>query len=105
MGKIFDKQEAFLKYFNELEGFTLRSERFYFDCDIDDPQKRSQMLLKWMKAAFNAGCEAMASDTIDTLGDYGTALAGIEEPKVTKTEAFDMAAENLKPYYDQIFKD
>jgi hypothetical protein len=105
MGTVFDKKKAFLEYFDELEGFTLRSERFYFDVLMDDTEKRAILMRKWLEAAFDAGCEAMANDTLDTLADYGTAMSGIEEPKVTKTEAFDMAADNLQDYYDEIFKE
>jgi len=47
----------------------------------------------------------MAQDTLDTLGDYGTSLAGINEVCYTRTQAFDIAADNLKMYYNIVLKD
>lgn len=50
----------FLRWFHELEGFSLRSERFYNDfLSYIDEQKDSyaavKMMIKWLEAAFEAG--------------------------------------------------
>ena len=47
----------------------------------------------------------MADDTLDTLGDYGTAVAGIDEPKYNATQCFDKARENLEDYFDRVIED
>lgn len=44
----------FLEWFNELEGFGMRSERFYAEYQ----QRDSVNTVKWLKAAFEAGFEA-----------------------------------------------
>lgn len=103
MGNLVDLKEKFKEYFNEVEAFSLRSERFYADlrmwCMTDDPHP--EHMAEWLEAAFIAGCRAMAQDTIDTLGDYATTLAGVDEPKYNITEAFDKTADSLMVYYTQ----
>lgn len=99
MTKILDLQKAFNEYFLELEGYHLRCERFYNDVEMAPPDR----MVEWMQAAFMEGARAMANDTIDTLRDYGTSMAGIDSLVYTPTEAFDMAAENLEPYFRQLF--
>ena len=44
----------FLEWFNEIEGFGMRSERFYDDYSRHDVVNN----VKWLKAAFEAGFEA-----------------------------------------------
>lgn len=53
MSKVMDLHEKFLEYFHELEGYALRSERFY--AEYKDPV----VAVKWMEASFMAGAEAM----------------------------------------------
>lgn len=53
-------------------------------------------------AAYWAGARHMAQDTLDTLGDYGTAVSGVETPLRNPTECFDAAHANLMVYYTQV---
>jgi hypothetical protein len=98
-----DLKKKFQDYLHDLEGYSFRIERFDAECDADIMNK--ERILEWMEAAFFAGANAMAQDTLDTLGDYGTSLAGINEVCYTRTQAFDIAADNLKMYYDIVLKD
>lgn len=50
----------FFKWFHELEGFHLRSERFYDDIlsymfDEEKDCRAATMMIKWLEAAFNEG--------------------------------------------------
>ena len=96
--KNIDLKEKFQQYFHEQEGFGLRSERFYEDLDS------LRDLTKWLEAAFIQGAQVMAHDTIDTLRDYATSVAGINEVCYTSEQAFDASADNLMIYYDQILE-
>ena len=96
--KNIDLKEKFQQYFHEQEGFGLRSERFYADSDS------LRDLTKWLEAAFIQGAQVMAHDTIDTLRDYATSVAGINEVCYTSEQAFDASADNLMIYYDQILE-
>jgi len=55
-----DLKKEFRKYFNELEGFGIRSEKFYDE----------------REAAYIAGARKMAEATLDPLNDYGCAVSG-----------------------------
>ncbi len=76
----------FRKYFNEIEGFGIRSERFYEE----------------REAAFIAGARAMAQDTLDTLGDYACACAGLEPELIKPETVYDHAKYSLQVYYTKI---
>ncbi len=43
--------EGFERWFNELEGYASRAERFYEDLAFDDPQRMKD----WLLAAYNQG--------------------------------------------------
>lgn len=81
-----DLKKEFRKYFNELEGFGIRSERFYDE----------------REAAFIAGARAMAQDTLDTLNDYACAVSGCKPEVIKPEEVYDRAHSNLMFYYTQI---
>lgn len=98
MGKCINLDDEFLKYFHENEGFHLRSERFYEDCCNSDPA----VLVKWIKAAYMEGARCISKDTIDTLYDYGTAVAGINSVTYTPSESFDNSAVNLESYFNKV---
>lgn len=100
MGANIDLNAKFLEYFNEIEGFSLRGERFYSEFESGSMSKES--VLEWLKAAFLRGARDMAQDTVDTLGDYATALAGIDEVVYTREQAYDAAAESLMVYYTRV---
>lgn len=103
MSKIFNVDKAFDEYFNEVENYGLRSERFFEDVQYAFVKGDSKVIVEWMKASFEMGARAMAQDTLDTLRDYATAVAGctIEEP-MQPEHAFDSAADNLSVYYSDI---
>jgi hypothetical protein len=101
MNQNIDINKKFLEYFNELEGFELRSERFYSECESG--VMREKRILEWIKAAYMRGTRDMAQDTLDTLGDYACAVSGCK-PEVLKPEqVYDRAHSNLMTYYTQVF--
>jgi hypothetical protein len=108
MGKNIDLKEKFLEYFNEQEGFCLRSERLYDDLIfmVFNPgctsAKRMEIITKWMEAAYRQGARDMAQDTVDTLGDYECALAGLEPEVIKPDEVYARARDNLMTYYTQV---
>jgi len=56
------------------------------------------------EAAYKEGAAKMGRDLYETLLDYGTAMAGIEDTKYNYTEAFEMAAQNLLVYVERVLK-
>jgi hypothetical protein len=50
-------EQLFEQYFNELEGYTLRAERFYDDVEVPDVKLRAKLMRKWLEAAFDMGYE------------------------------------------------
>ena len=100
-----DLKEKFQQYFHEQEGFGLRSERFYADIESQRLKEDSVLMKTWLEAAFIQGVRTAAQDTVDTLRDYATAVAGIDDVYYTRTKAFDVAADNLMVYYTQILQD
>jgi hypothetical protein len=55
-----------------------------------------------LEAAYIAGAREMAQDTLDTLGDYACACAGLE-PRLIKPETvYDTAEADLMVYYAKI---
>lgn len=83
MSKYIDLKEEFRKYFNELEGSGIRSERFYEE----------------RETAFIAGARAMAQDTLDTLDDFACATAGLELTLIKPETVYDRARHGLHVYY------
>lgn len=49
--------ETFEDWFNELENYNFRSDRFFQHLDViqDSPRQRNEFLENWMRAAFEAG--------------------------------------------------
>lgn len=102
MGKQLDLKNEFRNYLYELENYCYRVERFYDDLEHNRTHER---MTQWLEAAFICGARAVANDTVETLLDYGTAVAGVDGDKkvYNRTEAFDAAANNLVAYYSDIF--
>lgn len=103
MGQNIDLKAKFNEYFNELEGFSLRSERFYEE--FESGIMRGGRILEWLEAAYMRGAQDMAQDTLDTLGDYAAAVAGIEEPRrfrFTPSECYDGVHQELMVYYTKV---
>lgn len=106
--KEYDLLKSFDEYFHELEGYGLRSERFYDDMRYAETahcKNRDQLLKTWLRAAYLRGARQMAEDTDYILGTWGTAMAGIDWPKRNPTEAYDNTAENLREFYEDIFQE
>jgi hypothetical protein len=49
--------ENFEDWFNEIENYSFRSDRFFQHLDLiqDDPQHRNEFLTNWLRAAFESG--------------------------------------------------
>jgi hypothetical protein len=108
MGQNIDLKQEFEDWMNDNRGFTLRSDRLSSDLSniVHNPHmtstRRMEIMTEWLRSAYLAGARTMAQDSLDTLRDYGTAVAGCPEPKRNPTECYDAAADNLMVYYTQI---
>lgn len=100
MGKNIDLEAKFKEYFDEQEGYALRSERFY--AEFESGIMREKRILQWMEAAYIAGARAMAQDTLDTLGDYACAVSGLDPELIKPEEVYDRAHSNLMVYYTKV---
>lgn len=100
MGTNIDLKQEFKNYFDELEGFALRSERFY--AEFESGVMREKRIIKWLEAAYIAGARKMAQDTLDTLGDYACAVSGCKPEVIKPEEVYDRAHSNLHVYYTKI---
>jgi len=45
----------FEDWFDELEGYSFRSERFFNDAKCPDPFKKREILIEWLKTAWKLG--------------------------------------------------
>ena len=53
-------EEGFVEWFNDLmsEGaYSLRSEWFYGDCEVEDEKTRKDLMYKWIHSAYVSGHE------------------------------------------------
>ena len=97
MPGIINLEQTFERWFNEIERFSYRSERFYWDFGPEN----FAILKECLKSAYLQGCRDTAQDACDTLRDYATALCGIEE-KITRTEGYDSASDSLMVYFTEV---
>ena len=51
-------KKQFDDWFNEMEGYCFRSERFWDDFDYVKDSKENQIMVKWLRAAFQVGYDA-----------------------------------------------
>ena len=100
MSKIINLEDEFNSWFNEIELYCLRSERFYEEL----PSMTSHQILQWLKEAYLHGIKTAAQDSVDTLRDYSTAMYGVKYA-VPADLAFDDSANNLHVYWDNVLKD
>jgi hypothetical protein len=49
------KYKTFDDWFDELEGFAFRSERFFSDAQCPDPFHKNGILREWMKTSWELG--------------------------------------------------
>ena len=103
MGKNIDLKSKFQDYFNELEGFGLRSERFYEE--FESGVMREKRILEWLEAAYLQGARDMAQDTVETLGDYACAVSGCKPEVIKPEEVYDRAQNSLMVYYTKVLDD
>ena len=51
-----DVENGFVKWFNSTYGsYSLRSEWFFGDCEVEDEKTRKDLLYKWIHASYVAG--------------------------------------------------
>lgn len=101
MPKIINLEDEFNSWFNEIEMYCLRSERFYEEL----PSMTSHQMLEWLKAAYIHGIRTAAQDSVDTLRDYSTSLADIDAYTYNPDEAYAACAVSLDVYWKDILKD
>jgi hypothetical protein len=54
-----DAEEGFVEWFHCLYGgYSLRSEWFYGDCEVEDVKTRQDILASWLHSAYISGWEA-----------------------------------------------
>lgn len=103
MSQIIDLDKRFDDWFNELEAFGLRSERFFDSLDQFKSKESLQAnLIIWLKAAYLHGVRVAAQDSVETLYDYATACAGLEPKLSTPEEDYDRSAEALNAYWSNV---
>jgi hypothetical protein len=54
-------RKQFDEWFEELEGYSLRYERFWDDFDYAKESKNNQLMVKWLRTAFEMGYNASES--------------------------------------------
>jgi len=92
--------DTFEDWFNELESFSLRSERFFAD------SKRDAETVRWLRAAFEAGREGLDLESSKT--GVGKTGDGDSESKIKKladiAETFtDYEYEKSEEYWGDLF--
>jgi len=54
-----DAEEGFVEWFHDLYGgYSLRSEWFYGDCEVEDVKTRQDLMYKWLHSAYVSGYNA-----------------------------------------------
>ena len=102
MGKAFEVGQAFTQYWNTQEGHHLMAERCVAEIVQATGYEQITLIRAWMEYAFVAGAKAMADDTVDTLLDYGTAVAGLGTDITELSQVYDAAANSLTDYYAEV---
>ena len=101
MPEIINLEDEFNSWFNEIEMYCLRSERFYEEL----PSMTSHKMIDWLKAAYMHGIKTAAQDSVDTLRDYSTSLSGIDAYTYNPDEAYAGCAVSLDVYWQDVLKD
>lgn len=58
-----------------------------------------------MRQCWRAAVQWMAQDILDTLGDYATACEGLPAQRMTHSQKYDDARENLSVYINQLLEE
>ena len=70
MNKQFDVESAFNQYFNKVESYGLRSERFFEDVKYAFVKDNPKALIEWMKASFVMGARAAAKECVEVVKQH-----------------------------------
>jgi hypothetical protein len=84
-----DLEQRFNQYFNELESYALRSERFYHDYYHSDGSN-PEIMVRWLRAAFVEGARVMAEHTVDV---------------VSTVNDSSLVGEKLNQHYTSVFSE
>lgn len=58
-----------------------------------------------IREAFLAGARYVAKDTVNLMGDYAAATAGLPASAVTPSDRYDSLGDDLQSHYDRMFRD
>lgn len=100
MNKTFTLDREFVRWFYEDEYPQLGSNRSGV-MSASDPLNTLERDY-WMRQAYKAGANALATETTCVLGDWACAVEGLDPEMVTPAKVFDRAQENLIVYYKQL---
>lgn len=108
MSEIINLEDEFNSWFNEIESFGLRSERFYQELNLYcTRENQAELMLSWLKVAYLHGVKTAAQDSVKTLVEYSTAVEGVDSycKDYTMSGAFYTVAENLDVYWQDVLRD
>lgn len=106
MSEVINLDNEFNSWFNAVEAFSLRSERFYEELNwCCTREGQSKLMLEWLKAAYLYGIKTAADDSVKTLQEYSTSLSSIDSFTYNPDEAYAACAVSLDMYWDDILKD
>lgn len=93
--------DNFEDWFDELESFSLRSERFLVDVERNKPD---QVLVEWLRAAFDAGREGWQSSKtgVGKTGD-GDSESRIKNIAVIAETYTDLEYADSKEYWSTLY--
>lgn len=104
--KQIDIRAKFQEWFQENEGYALRSERFYDSLtQFKTTESLASSLILWLESAYMHGVETAATDSCDALLDCATALAGCHHESKTPAQSYDEAAKSLIEYWKEALGD
>jgi hydroxypyruvate isomerase len=102
ISEITNFDSKFYDWFGELDNETLRCEKLYHDLSLyRTNEQQAAKVVQWLKAAYDQGVRDAAQDSVDTLRQYATALAGIRVEESDFSEIYDHCAVNLASYWHE----
>jgi hypothetical protein len=105
LSKVTDFEQKFNEWFNEQEGFGLRSERFYTSINhFRGNEAQAEYLVRWLQAAYKQGAIDAAAESVNTLLQCSTACARLEAELITPAEKYEHAAFSLISYFKDVLK-
>lgn len=94
--EVTDLDQHFQDYFYGLEGYHLRCERFYDELRTMQPQR----IREWLRAAFIAGAQCMADDTLRIV--HTKLFLHVDRTDET-SQMFDEIKTDLLDHYENTF--